>query len=209
MSNITKTAQLPVQYEEAVKALDACLAIDEAKYWSDKADALAAWAKIYRNDVAGRRAKQLKLHAYRRMGTLAAELRPNKHTGTNQGAAPGPLSLLREQGLTESQASVARKLALTSKVKFDAIVDKPNPPSPMSAGKAFLTKGSDAWRLIGVSNGCSMSNFRSAVCRKVKASKLARGLVSDEIEKARVIATECAEWLDEFLQHLPKQKRSK
>lgn len=72
-----RTPHVPVEYETAINALVACRSIDEAKYWSDKSDALAAWAKIYHSDKAAREAKALKLWAFRRMGQLAAELRPN------------------------------------------------------------------------------------------------------------------------------------
>lgn len=195
--------KMPVQYEEAVKALDACLAIDEAKYWSDKADALAAWAKIYRNDVAGRRAKQLKLHAYRRMGALAEELRPRKFLGRNKGQQPGPVSLLTENGLRHSDATSATRLARISKTTFDKIVARDKPPAPTVAART--RNGSDTWNVL-VAPGLGLIQSRSFF-RRHKPSELARDLVGDEVEKAREIATECAEWLDEFLQHLPKQKR--
>lgn len=52
--------RLPVEYEQAVAALSACCSIDEAKTWSDKADALAAWAKIYRSRDADRQARRLR-----------------------------------------------------------------------------------------------------------------------------------------------------
>lgn len=69
-----KTIAMPVVYEDACKALVACTTLDEAKYYSDKSDALAAWAKIYKSDEAAMAAKRLKLHAYRRMSELAEEI---------------------------------------------------------------------------------------------------------------------------------------
>lgn len=65
---------MPVEYEEACKALAACATIDEGKYWSDKADALAAWAKIYKSDEAAIAARRLKLQAFRRMGEIATQM---------------------------------------------------------------------------------------------------------------------------------------
>ena len=72
---------VPVEYERACTALAECQTIDEAKYWDNKADALAAWAKIYNNDQAGLEAKRLKLHAYRRMGEIAREIIPKGTSG--------------------------------------------------------------------------------------------------------------------------------
>lgn len=106
---------VPVEYEQAVTALQACLTLDETKYWSDRADALAAWAKIYGNDQAGRKAKMLKLHAYRRMGILAAELCPpgsrKMGVGNGKGSLPGPRALLESHGLSTAAADAARTLA--------------------------------------------------------------------------------------------------
>lgn len=68
------TVPMPVEYEAACKALAACESIDEGKYWSDKADALAAWAKIYKSDEAAVAARRLKLMAFRRMGELASAM---------------------------------------------------------------------------------------------------------------------------------------
>ena len=54
-----RTPLVPVEYEVAIRALTECTTLDESKYWSDKSDALAAWAKIYHSDDAGRKAKLL------------------------------------------------------------------------------------------------------------------------------------------------------
>src|ERR1700690_2101621 len=72
---------MPVEYETALQALQECITLEDTKYWSDKADALAVWAKIFHSDDAARKAKQLKLKAFRRMGELARELRPGKRGG--------------------------------------------------------------------------------------------------------------------------------
>src|SRR5208282_4621524 len=85
-----RTPLVPVEYETAITALTECAHLDEAKYWDNKADALAAWAKIYHSDECARKAKMLKMHAYRRMGQLAGELRPKM-----------PVRILQEQGLSE------------------------------------------------------------------------------------------------------------
>lgn len=58
--------EMPVVYADAVKALEACATMDEAKYYSDKSEALAAWAKIYGSQEDRKAAARLKLHAYAR-----------------------------------------------------------------------------------------------------------------------------------------------
>ncbi len=67
-------AQLPAEYKAAVKAIRACDSIDIVKHYSDKADALAVMAKIYKDKGLETEAKRLKLHTFRKMGQLAEKL---------------------------------------------------------------------------------------------------------------------------------------
>lgn len=197
-------AKLPVEYEAACAALVACTQIDEAKVWGHKADALSAWAKIYRNDEVGRKAKQLKLQAYRRMGELAEELRPTytgrgskgkRNPGANRGGAQ---SLLVESGLIPTHASAAIFLRKISPSRFQEIVNQPRPPSPGSV--LFRRKrGSESYRLLMDTHG--LMQF-AGFARRNSASALARDLHADEVAKIKHYVTAAQEWLDEFEQHL-------
>lgn len=135
MNNVTrvKSVQVPIEYEQACTAIANCISLDEARYWSDKSDALAAWAKIYHSDDLLRKAKQLKLKAYRRMGEIAAELRPLNIRNGNKGSVKGPRSYLMENGMNGSQADAARGLAKTSPQKFEDLLS--NPVAPITAVK--------------------------------------------------------------------------
>lgn len=202
-----RTPLMPVQFESALKALQACIDLDEAKYWSDKADALAAWAKIYHSDEAQRKAHLLKLHAYRRMGQLAQELRPRRPH------KPGPITILLEQGLTQAQSQQIRSIAKIEQSAFDKAVTSPNPPSirmmiqerAVRSGKSTLS-----WSIFGqgYASRLNATQFRS-FCRNHPPVPLARGLHEDEVDKARAIAIEISEWLDAFEQALPKQSKER
>lgn len=205
-----RTPLVPVEYEQALKSLDACLTLDEAKYWSDKADALAAWAKIHRSRDAEVKSKRLKLYAFRRMGILAAELRPRgqmlrKSDGRSaRGTSPGPQSALVENGLNKRAAQAARRLALIPEERFKSLIGAEKPLSPWAA-TASTADRSDTWnRVIFAPTG--LASFRS-FCRHHPASEVANGLRSDEVEKARGIAIEAIEWLDKFEQHLPSVEK--
>lgn len=195
-----RTPLVPVVYEDACKALAACIDLDDAKYWSDKADALAAWAKIYHDDTLSLDAKRLKLKAYRRMGQIAEELRPTITVGKR---GKGAQSLLRESGLSEAQAAAARGLSVANEKHFAELVNRKIPPSPMSARNYVRTSGSDGWRDFRKLGGSFQ--FRT-YCRQFSARALAKSLRPDEAAKALVIIVELQEWLDEFEQHLPKAK---
>lgn len=194
-----RTPLLPVEYEQAVTALQACCTLDETKYWSDKADALAAWAKIYRSDEASRKAKMLKLHAYRRMGELAREL--GKQSG-------GALPALQDAGLRGYQARAAMTASRLPVREFNSLVNSEKPPSPSSLRLyAEGRESSEAWltlsgRMQGSNN--SFAGFRAFV-RRHDAKELARGLSKDEAASAREGIEEITDWLDELEQHLPRR----
>jgi hypothetical protein len=203
-----RTPLVPVEYEEAIKALEACCTLDEAKYWGDKADALAAWAKIYHSDTAQRRARQLKLHAYRRMAVLAEELRPrkwrpgadNKRNGSSQGAK----SLLIEHGLRDHDAVNATFLARMPKREFAELTNRPSPPTPNTArSEAIHSAASAAYKMLH--DFLSLERF-CTFCINHKARIVAKGLTVTEAEKLRGTAVRISEWLDEFEQHLPRSK---
>jgi hypothetical protein len=193
-----RTPLVPVEYEAAVTALQCCLALDEAKTWGDKADALAAWAKIYRNDDAGRKARQLKLHAYRRMGELALELRPKtyrKGLPKIRGAQlPGPHSLLLETGLTRRQAHAASKLAHLDAEAFQKLADMPRPPSPSSV--INCNTNSDEGRCM---QAIQMLSFH---CRKLDAAHMAAFVEKTDRYAWREQVPFIVDWLDEFEQRL-------
>lgn len=129
--SIKANTSIPVIYAEAVAALEACRNLHEAEYFDDAAEALAAWSKIYKDDEAGRQAKQLRLHAHRRMGQLARELAPLKGR-KGGGRQPGPVAKLREHGLSRHRADAANHLAKMSGDGFKTLVDQDMPPAPTS-----------------------------------------------------------------------------
>ena len=194
-----RTPLVPVEYEKALAALESCVHIDEAKYWSDKADALAAWAKIYRSNDAQRKAAALKLYAYRRMGEIAQELRPRKKFYPGRGSHGGPHSLLIEAGLTPSQATQARRCAIETSEGFRKQIEKDHPPSP-SQFVALTGGGTTAYR--GFQNG-GAPGARSYM-RKNAARDVARAVDADEARIIALLGREITQWFDEFEACMPK-----
>lgn len=193
-----------VEYETAVRALSECLTLDEAKYWDNKADALAAWAKIYHSPEAERKAKQLKLHARDRMGALARELRPaGKPNQGRRGMAPGPMSLLVEHGLSHNEAREATHISKLPREVLRAAVDRTKVPSPSrlyTITRGASSQRSDGWVAFSAGGIPSARSF----CRANDAGSVARSLTRDESLRAREMAQEISEWLDAFEQALPK-----
>lgn len=211
-----ETAKLPVIYEDACRGLAECRTLDEAMYYADKADALAAWAKIYKNDVAGVEAKRLKLHAYRRMSDLAEEVSPidltkNRGKGSGRtGGKPGPHKLLIAQGFSKGQAQVIRRVGATPEKQFQRLVREgagTNRASQFGRGFSPLSRTflSQAW-VTATRDTNSLLHMRRWM-RKHDAKELGRGIWPDEVLAAKALIVEIQEWLDEFEQHLPKEKK--
>lgn len=193
---------VPVEYEAAVTALEACVALDEAKYWNNAADALAAWAKIHHSDEIVRKAKMLKLHAYRRMGQLAEELRPAGRKlsgeGATKGSLPGPRSLLEEHGLTTAMAGAARVLARLPQRQFDAVLR--NPVSPVTVKQQL--QDNTLWRQVAR----QAQSFRS-VTRRYTPPEVMATMTDDEVESAQRLFTEIVEWIDDVQQRIAKRSK--
>lgn len=187
-----RTPLVPLEYEEAVKSLAACVGLDDAKTWSDKADALAAWAKIYHDDKITRQAKELKLHAYRRMGELAREIQPRKST-FRKGTTPGPQALLEESGLTKSQAGAAIGLAKLTDGRFNELLASPKVPAPTIAVRSLSENR--IW--LEISSAMSIMRLRIG---KNEPGKVAQ-MVKDR-EKCRETCIAITDWLDEFERRL-------
>jgi hypothetical protein len=190
-----RTPLVPVEYETAIKALAECMTFEDTKYWSDKADALAAWAKIYHSNETLRKAKQLKLHAYRRMGQLAGELRPK--TARN---LPGPVSLLLENGLSRMDATAADRIGKMTEKRFDRILENPKAPTSIVTE---MYRRDPTWAEFA-RTAMSLRSF----CRgntPASVASIVRAL-DKEAYTARELVTELSEWLDEFESRLPKVK---
>jgi hypothetical protein len=203
-----REAQLPLQYSEAIRALEKCQTIDESKYWSDRSDALAAWAKIYKDDQVAEEARRLKIHAYKRMGELAAQLRP----GRGPGHSPGAQALLQEYGLKEAQAHSALTLHRAPEKELNEFITKTRKSASSAMSyRPFKGRGrlpvrvSAAWEnLFGNSGGGARLDRLLSFIRKHSARAVAADLTTSEVKKAREVMLEVIEWLDEFEQALPK-----
>jgi hypothetical protein len=187
---------VPIEYEVAMRALTECTTLDESKYWSDKADALAAWAKIYHSDEAQRKAKLLKLHAYRRMGQLAGELRPTNSLGGRTGGSPGPISLLLEAGLKKQHAAAARKLSSLTERQFAGLLK--HPVAPTTAAYNLLST-EPAWRDLA-----KFAMTLRAFCRSNTPAQVVRAMDPKRKATALELARDLIEWFDEFEQRLEK-----
>src|SRR6185437_11625915 len=109
-----RNAPALVKYEAARQALAECSRVDECKDWSDKAAALAAYAKQANDSTLHNLALRIQQRAQRRMGELLKQF-PEQRGGDRGNSATGgrpPVGKTRTQaaeaaGLSEHQRKTA------------------------------------------------------------------------------------------------------
>lgn len=132
LANIdTGTARLPQAYEAAKLALANCESMDECKGWSDKAAALASYAKQAGDDELMKRAVRIRDRAIRRCGELLkqfddrgrpSEISEGDHTISQREAAA-------QAGLSKHQQVTAVRVANVPHDDFEAMVESDTPPT--------------------------------------------------------------------------------
>lgn len=140
-------AHLPVTYENAKAALAECHRVDECKDWSDKAAALAAYAKQAEDDELEKVAMRIRGRAIRRVGELLKEIdsasgahrkSTGDHTFSRSEAA-------REVGLSKHQQVQATRVANVPEETFNELVEAEKPATITQlaeAGRKPATKSS-------------------------------------------------------------------
>lgn len=130
-------AQLPATYQAAQKALAECSRVDECKDWSDKAQALASYARQAKDSTLHNLALRIQSRAQRRMGELLKLVPRGDADGANlaqnrqEGALP-PVTrtqVARDAGLSEHQSKTALRIASVSEEEFESRVESVDPPT--------------------------------------------------------------------------------
>lgn len=126
-------AQFPVKYEAAKTALAECTKIDECKDWSDKAAALASYAKQSDDESLFKLCVRIKARAIRQCGVLLKQIPSG--TGANQSESMGAptvatrTSAAKEAGLSKEQKDTALRVANVPENEFEKQVESDNPPT--------------------------------------------------------------------------------
>jgi hypothetical protein len=133
---------LPQLYQKARNALAECQSIDECKDWSDKAAALASYAKQAEDGELERMAVRIRSRAIRRMGELLKQFdgRNGQNLPDAKSTATDTFSLSQKQiaqqaGLSKRQKDTAVRVASIPQTDFDAEVESENPPTISTLAK--------------------------------------------------------------------------
>lgn len=161
----TSGAKLPSTYHAAKRAISQCASIDECKDWSDKAAALASYAKQAKDDQLEKMAKRIRARANRRAGELLKQVEPatgmhNAIETKRDGTVPlSRKAAAREAGLSDRQAKTALRLASVPDDDFEEMVEadatiteiaaagtQKKEPAPDRAAALALMRAVDAYR---------------------------------------------------------------
>lgn len=122
-------AKLPAAYEAAKTALANCERLDECKGWSDKAAALASYARQADDDSLHRQAIRIQARAIRRCGELLKQFDGRGEHRRTEGAHPSSKDMSAAAGMSEHQHKQAVRVANVPAPDFEAAVEAPKPPT--------------------------------------------------------------------------------
>lgn len=135
----TGNARLPQAYEAAKQALATCESLDECKDWSDKAAALASYAKQAGDDELMKQAVRIRDRAIRRCGELLKQFdgRGEHWETKREGDRPSTsqTEAAQQAGLTPYQAKTAVRVANIPTTMFERMVESEAPPTITALAK--------------------------------------------------------------------------
>lgn len=125
-------APLPVVYRDACQALAECEQLDECKSWSDRALALASYARQAKDTTLLVTAQRIQIRAVARLGELLGEIEPDKGGRPKTEAAAYPSlrqAAVEEVGLSEHQAKQALRVANVPATEREQLIESETPPT--------------------------------------------------------------------------------
>lgn len=204
-------ARLPQTYEAAKTALANCAQVDECKEWSDKAQALASYAKMADDDSLLKLSRRIAGRAVRRCGELLSEFnqqgkRSDKPFAGDHGKSQADVA--REAGLSEHQELQAVRVANVPEADFESQIESDNPPTVTALaeqGKRPRPKPTmpeppphyaDATEVIG---GLRHLN---GLCERLNARHIAQAIEQHERGEIVGFLTNIEVWCDLFRNEL-------
>lgn len=201
-------APLPQKYEAARAAIAECERIDECKNWSDKAAAMASYARQAKDDSLRVMAVRIQSRAERRCGELLKSI-PRTDEATRYGKVAAVPPVTRTQaatnaGLSERQRKTALRIANVPETTFNAQVESPRPPSITQLAEQGRTR-----RVLALDPAaerfkaaCAALHAFATFCDAHDAIETAQTFGADDVEMARRCVSTLDQWLDRFVASL-------
>lgn len=218
----TSPDRLPASYDEAVKAITLCESTVRCRQWADEAATMVHYAKIRDDRTLHNHALQIQLWAERRWGELDKKLHPDRRRENlvqNQAAhrnEGGHISVngrrpMPDDGTSEYQRRVARRLADIPAEEFKRQVESDSPPSKTQLAEHGAVKRTiirDTSSFDAVSQPFSGAQQHQALkafaefCESTDPISLASGVTAEDRETVRAFVTIAERWLEQFVDNL-------
>ncbi|PKA39653.1 hypothetical protein CWR43_30780 [Rhizobium sullae] len=203
-------APLPVAYERATQAIAECSHIDECKSWSDKAAALASYARQADDKTLENYAMRIRSRAIQRAGELLKEFEPQKggdrRSEEYQRAGAPPLvtrqQAANEAGMSPHQAKQAVRVANVPAEDFERQVESDAPPTITKLAKQGKKSVPQALKPRGFADATKLIGDLERLCAFLKDKRpkfIIGGMKKFEFADARLTAVSVCEWLQLFI----------
>jgi hypothetical protein len=208
----SQEAPLPQRYEAARNAIAECERIDECKGWSDRAAALASYARQAKDDSLRVMAVRIQARAERRCGELLKQI-PRADEATRYGQVGAVPPVTRTQaatnaGLSERQRKTALRIASVPEATFDAHVESARPPSITelaNIGKETRKAASSPWQEIECAEtreACETLERFAEYCERSSSEGIGRAVNTNEAQEIRRLIAIADSWLDRLAANL-------
>ena len=189
-------------------AIAECERIDECKDWSDKAAALASYARQAKDDSLRVMAVRIQARAERRCGEILKQIpRADEATRFGQDGTVPPVTRAQaasDAGLSERQRKTALRIASIPAEKFEAQVEGPTPPTVTKLAEQGKTTrdvhgiGSpwDAIECAETRDDCETLERFTQFCERTEPAGIARAVNANEAEALRLYIATVDDWLD-------------
>lgn len=162
---------LPMSYVAACRAIAECARVDECKGWADKAAAVAAYAKMVRNERLEVDAKRIRLRATRRIGEIIGPYgRSVIKYRQGHGSEIDPIA----SQLRPLERTNARSIARIPEPIFERILSSEKPPSVTTLAGAYVgNRGENAFIRRKARDKDSHKRRSSVIREQIKAHRRA------------------------------------
>lgn len=186
-TNISNS-QLPATYQAAKTALAECHRVDECKDWSDKAAALAVYAKQAEDYELEKTAARIRGRAIRRAGELLAQIdRPETGGRPKNGEGDRTVSsAAREAGMSKHQQIQATRIANVPEDQFEEMIEADKPATVTQMAEAGKKTTENAAKHFGLPEdylkGLTGKQFNQALHLSGDIARYAKELHKWDIE---------------------------
>jgi hypothetical protein len=199
-TNLTvANAPLPATYEAAKKALAACANIDECQDWANKAEAMASYARMAKDETLRKMADRIQGRAVRRLGDLLKLYDGRGNNQHGEGALPTQKEAAAAAEISEHQRKQAVRVSNVPQAEFEAALEADEPATVTKL--AEMGKVSQAPRQIDPSASIALATLEKFAdfCSKNNPSFVATAVRPAFISEMRKKVGSIDSWLDQFI----------